>query len=366
MRAWWGSLSLRARLAFAFGAMAAGALLFLLAIVARTIGIQNLEQGKIIPATLFAFAVFFVGGWFVAGWCLREIGRLGGRAVTTLSSTATGVTATRVLPAELEGLASLLRRETARHDSVLAELKRFTADAAHELRTPLTAMRTTGEVALRAAGDDPHSIANPVQLRSALETMLEDALRMNNLLERLLRLARLENDNLVLRHRSLQLAEHLATLCDNLHVLAEEKQQRIELHCPPAITFTTDPEILDHALTNILHNAIRYSPPQSTVRVDARLSPATIPTLLIDIADQGPGIAPEHQPRIFERFYRIDASRSRNGEDSADTSGAGSGLGLCIARTAIERLHGTITLNSTPGQGTCFTLRLPLVPHQPT
>jgi signal transduction histidine kinase len=173
MRAWWGSLSLRARLAFAFGAMAAGALLFLLAIVARTIGTENLVQGKILPATLFVLGVFFSGGWFVAGWCLREIGRLGARASASPASSTSSADAGMALPAELEGLAALLRRETARHDRVLAELKRFTADAAHELRTPLTALRTTGEVALRAAGDAPDVVANPVQLRAALEIMLE-------------------------------------------------------------------------------------------------------------------------------------------------------------------------------------------------
>ncbi|EIQ02126.1 signal transduction histidine kinase [Opitutaceae bacterium TAV1] len=367
MRAWWGSLSLRARLAFAFGAMAAGALLFLLAIVARTIGTENLVQGKILPATLFVLGVFFSGGWFVAGWCLREIGRLGARASSSPADTG------KTLPSELEGLAALLRRETARHDRVLAELKRFTADAAHELRTPLTALRTTGEVALRAAGDSPDAVANPVQLRAALEIMLEASLRMNSLLERLLRLARLESDTLVLHPRSLPLADHLATLCDNLRILAEEKAQRMELDCPSDLTLVTDPALLDHAFTNILHNAICHSPPRSVVHIAVRrgppfaaspsrsttASPAGAGTISIAITDQGPGIAPEHHLRIFERFYRIDASRVR---DHTALSGGGSGLGLCIARTAIERLYGTIELASSPGQGACFTFRLPALP----
>ncbi len=79
MRAWWGRLSLQARLAAAFGALATGALIFLLAIVARTIGIERLMEGKILPTTIAVLILFFIGGWFVAGWCLDEIGRLGAR-----------------------------------------------------------------------------------------------------------------------------------------------------------------------------------------------------------------------------------------------------------------------------------------------
>ena len=163
MKAWWGRLSLRARLAAAFGAMAAGALIFLLAVVARTIGVERLAEGKLVPAMLSVLAVFFIGGWFVAGWCPDKTARLGTRISEKTQ---------QPLPAELEGLAVLLRREAQKHDRLLAELRRFTADASHELRTPLTAMRTVGEVALRQASE-------PAALREAIGSMLEEAQRMN-------------------------------------------------------------------------------------------------------------------------------------------------------------------------------------------
>lgn len=338
MRAWWGSLSLRARLALAFGAMAAAALVFLLAIIARTLGPASLTQGKIVPTAIFVLAVFFLGGWFVAEWCLQEIGRLAAQSRNTPAT---------ALPAELEGLAALLRRETERHDRLLVELRRFTADAAHELRTPLTALRTTGEVALRGRGDT-------TALREALGTMLEEVQRMSGLLERLLRLARLESDTLDLDLRTLDLGEHLATWRDSLLVLAEEKQQQIELHCPADLNVVADASLVGHAVVNVLHNAIRYSPPASTIRLVAAPEREGI---RIAITDQGPGIPAEHQGRIFERFYRVDAARAREE--------GGAGLGLCIALTALKRLGGTITVTSEPGAGACFTIHLPRTPLDP-
>jgi|GEM_PF-1395754 len=348
MRAWWGSLSLRARLAVAFGAMAAGALVFLLAIVARTLGAEALTQGKILPAAGFAFAVFFVGGWFVAAWCLREIGRLAARASSAFPGGA-GVgrqwgespPPPARIPMELEGLAALLRREAERRDQLLCELQRFTANAAHELRTPLTALRTTGEVALRQASLGRASDGDT--LREALETVLEEAQRMSVLLERLLRLARLESE--VVRLRPVSLAEHLANWREALRVLEEEKQLAVQIDCPAAdggaaLRVVTDPALLGHAVTNVLHNAIQYSPLGGRVGVSVRVEAGAI---AIAISDEGPGIAAEDQGRIFERFYRGGGAKGRG---ASGTPQGGSGLGLCIAKAAVERLGGRLSLRS--------------------
>jgi signal transduction histidine kinase len=335
MRAWWGRLSLRSRLAAAFGVLAAGALIFLLAIVARTIGVDRLAEGKILPATITVLAVFFIGGWFVAGWCLDEIGRLGARIAEKNP---------RPLPAELEGLAILLRREAQKHDRLLAELRRFTADASHELRTPLTALRTVGEVALRQTAD-------ATVAREAIASMLEEAQRMNGLIEQLLRLARLESDELPLLLRTVQLRQHLAVACDNVAVLGEEKGVRLELDCPAALEATADVTLLLHAIINLLDNAIRHSPPKSVVHITARREAEAV---TIEVADQGPGIPLEHQERIFERFYRVEPSRRR--------PDGGTGLGLCIARTAVERMSGSLTVKSQPGHGATFLLHLPILP----
>jgi len=309
MRAWWGALSLRARL---------------------------------------ALVVFFLGGWFVAAWCLREIGKLAARAQSQTEVSPS--TTTDIIPAELEGLATLLRREAERHDRLLAELQRFTADAAHELRTPLTALRTTGEVALRHATG---RASDGDRLCEAMETMLEEAATMSALLERLLRLARLESQAVQLR--TVALAEHLTSWREGLLILAEEKQVAVELESPSdrtasSLSIVTDPGLLGHAVTNLLHNAIQHSPTGSTVRLTIR-APAAADDVSIAIRDEGPGIATKDQARIFERFYRVNRSHAQTGN--------GHGLGLCIAKAAVERLGGRLTLHSTPGAGAEFTITLP-------
>ena len=332
MKAWWGRLSLQARLAGAFGLMAAAALVFLLALQARTLGSDSLMHGKILQATVAVLAAFFIGGWFVAGWCLDEIGRLGTRI-----SEKTG----RPLPAELEGLAALLRREAQKHDRLLAELRRFTADASHELRTPLTALRTAGEIALRHAPE-------PAALREAIGSMLEEAQRMNALIGQLLRLARLESDEYPIQRRTVELRQHLAAACDSVAVLAEEKQIRLDLECPAGLQATADVTLLLHAVVNLLDNAIRYSPHEATIYISAKRESDTV---TIDVRDQGPGIPAEHRERIFERFYRVDSSRLR--------PDGGMGLGLCIAKTAIERLDGRIVVAGESGGGATFRITLP-------
>lgn len=333
MKAWLGGLSLRARLAGAFGLLAAGALIFLLAIIARTLGPSSLMHGKILPAALFVLAAFFVGGWFVASWCLSEISRLGARI---------NEEPPRALPAELEGLAALLRREAQKRDRLLQELRRFTADASHELRTPLTALRSVGEVALRGRNDDPTA------LRDTIGSMLEEVQRMNALVESLLRLARVESEGFAVQARRVQLGIHLLALCDNLSVLAEKKNIQVHAECSRQLELTTDVALLSQAVTNLLHNAIQHGPPASVVTVMARDESGRV---VIEVSDCGIGISREHQARVFERFYRVEPLRGRGG--------GGFGLGLCIAKTAIERLGGTIELLSEVGHGTTSRIILP-------
>lgn len=332
MKAWWGRLSLRMRLAGAFSGMALGALVFLVAIVARTIGWAPLHEGKIIPAAVAVLVMLVIGSWLVAGWCLEEIAEIGAGISEKVG---------RPLPAELEGLAALLRREAQKHDRLLRELRRFTADAAHELRTPLTALRTIGEVSLRRPLDNAAA-------REAIVSMLEEARLMNNLIEQMLRLARLESDEWPVRIRHVNVRAHVQTACDSLLALAEEKQVRVEVACEDGLKVSADTTLLMQALMNVLDNAIRHAPEGSAVTVRAA---GVAGVVVIEVRDEGPGIGPEHHERIFERFYRVEASRGRGS--------GGAGLGLCIAQTAVQRMQGRITVASQPGQGATFRIELP-------
>jgi signal transduction histidine kinase len=196
---------------------------------------------------------------------------------------------------ELGELATVFNGTLQQLENSFAELKRFSADVSHELRTPLTAMRAVGEVALRER--------NPAILYDALGSMLEEVRRMNQLIDRLLLLARAD-DNEMPAHLEAGLVRNVLTeVSDALAQVAEEKQQQIAIDCPEHLLGVFDPALLRLALMNLIQNAIRFSPPAKPITLRAFPNDSAV---VIEVADQGPGIAPEHHQRIFERFYRVD------------------------------------------------------------
>lgn len=283
-----------------------------------------------------------VGGYFVARRSLMPVAAMAEHARKITPESLSERLPNPNPDDELGQLAGVFNQTLHRLENAFAELKRFTADASHELRTPLTALRTVGEVALRQAD---HAAA----LRETIESMLEEAQRLNDLIESLLTLARLESGKVASKPELVRLAELAADVRDSLSVLAAEKQQTLELAGGNDVAATADRLLLRQALMNIVHNAVRYSPPQTriTVRTLRRDRHA-----YIEVTDQGPGIAPEHQQKIFDRFYRVDKSRSR-------TEG-GHGLGLAIAKWSVEQQGGRIELESASGKGSTFRILLPL------
>ncbi len=224
-------------------------------------------------------------------------------------------------------------------EASFAELVRFTADVSHELRTPLTAMRTVGEVALRDR--------NAATLQDAVGSMLEQIGRMNQLIDRLLLLARSDSDELTPRFEAGLVRDALVDVSEALALVAEEKQQRIEVVCPDHLLAVFDPGLLRLALVNLLQNAIRFSPPGKSVKLRAFDEMSSV---AIEVTDEGPGIAPEHQQKIFERFYRVDKARSR--------AEGGVGLGLAIVKASVERMGGTVDVKSELGRGSAFVVSL--------
>ena len=152
----------------------------------------------------------------------------------------------------------------------------------------------------------------------------------------------------------IEVAPLLADVRESLNVLAVEKHQTIDLDGAEALMVTADRLLLRQALLNIVHNAIRYAPDRSRITVRAsRLNATTI----IEVADEGPGIAPEDHQKVFDRFYRVDKSRSR--------AEGGSGLGLAIAKWSILRQGGQIAVESEIGKGSVFRIIMPGRPERP-
>jgi heavy metal sensor kinase len=290
-------------------------------------------------AGLVALALFAVVSYFVANRLLAPV-----RDMAERTSRLSVQTLSERLPVanshdDLGRLATGFNEAIGRYENAYRELDRLTADVSHELRTPLTAMRSVGEVALR--GRDPEL------LRDALGSILEEIERMNQLINRLLLLARADNDELPVQLEAGLVACVLEEVAEVLGRVAEEKQQQLQVDCADHVLAVFDPALLRLALMNLVQNAIRYSPPSKLILVRGLVRDETVD---IEVIDEGPGIAVEHQQRVFERFYRVDKARSR--------SDGGVGLGLAIVRWTAERMGGSVELESEPGIGSTFRLRL--------
>jgi len=242
---------------------------------------------------------------------------------------------------ELGELAAAFNEAFARIERSFEQLKRFTADASHELRTPLTAMRSVGEVALQ----DDHDAA---AYRDAIGSMLEEVDRMTALVEALLALARADARGATLPVEPVDLVAMALAVVGRLGVLAEEKRQTIAVDAEGRVSARAHDAVLRQALENLVHNAIKFDPEGGSVRIEVRDGPRAA---TIRVVDSGPGIGADDQSRVFDRFYRVDASRSRDS--------GGFGLGLAIARSAVEAQGGRLALTSAPGQGARFEITLP-------
>ena len=227
----------------------------------------------------------------------------------------------------------------------------FVANVSHELRTPLTALMGFIETLGGAARDDSAARARFLQI------MHKEASRMNRLVGDLLSLSRVEAEE---RMRPTQPVEFVSIIRSVLHTLspmAEAEGITIKLDLPEEDTIIPgDSDQLSQVVTNLLENAIKYSPQESTVRVSvsARQQHPDIrqDALVLTVADEGEGIDPVHIPRLTERFYRIDAHRSREM--------GGTGLGLAIVKHIVNRHRGRLRIESEKGKGSKFSVILPL------
>ena len=242
---------------------------------------------------------------------------------------------------ELGQLAEVLNETFARLEQAFHEQARFTADAAHELRTPVAVLLTHTQNALASpCASEEHQEAFAACHRAAQ--------RMRSLIESLLQLSRLDASGRPLRLVPVDLAARASEVVDLLRPLAATKEMRFVLELGPA-PCAADPEEIDRVIVNLVTNAISHHPGKGEVRVRTGEVPGGVE---LRVRDNGVGIAPEHLSRVFDRFYRADASRSR--------ASGGTGLGLAITKAIVERHGGTITVQSELGAGAYFTVFIPV------
>jgi signal transduction histidine kinase len=238
-----------------------------------------------------------------------------------------------------------LNQVVIRLDAAMTQMRRFTADVSHELRTPLTIMRGETEVALR-------SPRTPEEYERTLTSILEETQHLTRLIDQLLTLARAESGELRLETRPVALHELLADVNDQAQVLARAKEIEVSLSCPATLEARGDELRLRQLFLNLLDNAVKYTPPGGRIWIEAKAEEAPGASwCVVEVRDTGMGIAPEDQPHLFDRFFRADKSRGREA--------GGVGLGLAICHWIVTAHGGAIEVESAPGAGATFRVRLP-------
>lgn len=221
----------------------------------------------------------------------------------------------------------------------------FVGNVSHELRTPVAIIRANAETLLDEAIDD-----GPEPTRMLVGATLRSAKRLGNLITDLLEISRIEAGKMPVRLEALTLANTLAAIQEPMEQLSEDRGVAMETSLvPPDLKLFADPKALQTVLSNLITNGLKYTPAPGQVSLKATVGERTV---RIEVHDSGPGIAPEHHDRVFERFYRVDKGRSREV--------GGTGLGLSIVKHMVRAMNGTLGLqDSEELGGACFWIELP-------
>jgi heavy metal sensor kinase len=243
---------------------------------------------------------------------------------------------------EIGQVARAFNNTLARLEHSFDQLKRFTSDASHELRTPLTLIRSVGEVGLQTG-------RTKEEYREIIGSMLEEVSQLSQLVDSLLTMSRADAGEIEIRPTVFRALDALREAASLIEILAEEKEQELLLGGDEDAFVLADRLLLRQALLNIIHNAVKYSPRGTSISVSV-LRDAT--NVVLQITDAGSGIPDEARARVFDRFYRVDAARSRDA--------GGVGLGLSIAKWAIQAQGGYIHVVNNPDRGCTFRIAVPL------
>lgn len=292
-----------------------------------------------------------LGGYFLARKSLAPVITMGEQAARIGASNLNERLPEPPNNSELGRLAHIFNELLKRLDDSFAQQKRFMADASHELRTPVAVVCGESEVALS------QPTRNEQEYRESLAIVNDEGQRLTRMVEDLFTLARADAGEYPLALTDFYLDESMNECVRSVRSLAAQKDLDVSYQ-PPAkeIAFRGDEPLVRRMVLNLLHNAIKFTPTSGQVRVSVKENERQCE---IVVSDNGPGIPPEAQAHVFDRFFRVDKARSRD----ESLNGSGAGLGLSIAKWVAELHGGTIVLDGSNGQGARFVISLPNHPH---
>jgi heavy metal sensor kinase len=299
----------------------------------------------IIPIALLLAAL---GGYFLVRKSLAPVASMASKARTIGAANLHDRLGVSNQRDELGQLAISFNDLLDRLEDSFERQRRFIADASHELRTPVAILRGESEVTLSRPD------RSPAEYREALSILRDESQRLAHIIEDLFTLTRADAGQYPITPRDFYLDELAGDVLHHARSLALAKAITLTPSIEPELLFHGDEALLRRLLLNLLDNAIKYTPKGGRVTLECRKQAAEY---IVSVSDSGPGISPELQPRIFERFFRADKARSRS-----ETDGGGAGLGLSIARWIAEAHHGQLDLARSDTLGTTFTVTLP-APH---
>jgi heavy metal sensor kinase len=299
----------------------------------------------LIVAMPIALAVSLAAGWFLAGRALRPVDAITLAAQRIAAGDLSQRLTMPTAPDEIGRLAGTFNNMIGRLDASFRQIRQFTSDASHELRTPLTVMKGETELVLRR----PRALED---YQSVLESNLEEIDRMTRIVEELLFLSRADMGEVKMESKPVS----LETLVEDIHrqatLLGQDRNIEVVLGTVRRASVLGDELRLRELLLNLVENAVKYSHPGGKVEIGLV---TTGQEAILSVTDQGIGIGSEDHTKIFNRFFRTDGARAHTKK--------GTGLGLAICAWIAEFHKGRISVKSGVGQGSTFTVTLPLAPQ---
>src|SRR5690348_3762734 len=305
---------------------------------------------------LRAYTLFFVGfipaalilgswlGWYMAGRALTPVLAVAQAAQRISGSNLSLRIPTRQANDELDYLILTFNRMIERLEASFQQIRQFSTDVSHELRTPITAIRGQLEVALFTA-------KTTEQYRDAIVNALQDIDRLSQMVRALLLLSQAESGQLALQKTRVDLSAVIRDFVEQFQIPAEAAGVRLSAQTSAQCFATVDRVQIERMITNLLSNAVKFTPEGGEVQVTLQADEDSIE---LAVADTGCGIPEQYLPHIFDRFYRVPGSGTAPGPDQ------GLGLGLSFVAWIVKAHDGTIDVESTPGKGTRFIVKLPV------